>query len=147
MTLRSDHVAGGAFVIVGLIVLALSGDLPTGRLSMPGPGMMPKLVCTLMIFFGLVLVVRAGDSRPFAEIAWGDLRHAAAVLAITVLATALYTTLGFLIAMALLLFALLAFERQNLAAAALYSIGVSVATYALFTLVLKSPLERGLLWF
>jgi hypothetical protein len=114
---------------------------------MPGSGMMPKLVCSLMMFFGLVLVLRAGESRTFAEIGWSDLRHAAAVLAITVLATALYSTLGFLIAMSLLLFALLAFERRNLFAAALYSVGVSVATYALFTLVLKSPLEQGLLWF
>lgn len=147
MTLRSDHVAGGAFVIAGLIIWALSGDLPTGRLSMPGSGMMPKIVCSLMIFFGLVLVVRAGESKPFAEIEWANLRHALAVLGITVLTTALYPTLGFLIAMSLLLFALLAFERRNLIAAALYSVCVSVATYALFTMVLKSPLEQGLLWF
>ena len=43
MTLRSDHVAGAAFVVFGIVVFALSGDLPFGRLSAPGAGMMPKL--------------------------------------------------------------------------------------------------------
>ena len=33
MTLRSDHVAGGAFVVFGIVVLAMSGDLPFGTLS------------------------------------------------------------------------------------------------------------------
>ena len=41
MTLRADHVAGAIFVGFGLLVFALSGDLPTGTLSMPGSGFMP----------------------------------------------------------------------------------------------------------
>ena len=44
MTLRTDHVAGAIFVAFGLLVFAVSGDLPFGTLSFPGAGMMPKLV-------------------------------------------------------------------------------------------------------
>ena len=55
MTLRADHVAGTFFVCVGLLIIALSGDLPTGTLSLPGSGFMPKIVAVLTIFFGLVL--------------------------------------------------------------------------------------------
>ena len=33
-----------------------SGDLPTGNLSMPGSGFLPKIVAVLTIFFGAVLV-------------------------------------------------------------------------------------------
>ena len=40
---------GGAFVVFGIVVFALSGDLPFGRLSAPGAGMMPKLLIVLMI--------------------------------------------------------------------------------------------------
>ena len=78
MTLRTDHAAGGVFVAFGLVVLAMSGDLPFGTLSFPGAGMMPKLVAGAMIFFGLVLVLRAGESAPLARIRRGDLwmRHA-----------------------------------------------------------------------
>jgi hypothetical protein len=51
MTLRADHAAGGVFVAFGLVVLAMSGDLPFGTLSFPGAGMMPKLILALMVVF------------------------------------------------------------------------------------------------
>jgi hypothetical protein len=147
MRLRTDHVAGGAVIAAGLLIWALSGDLPTGRLSMPGAGMMPKLLCILIVFFGAVLILRAQDGGWFGDIDWSDLRHAGPVIGITVVAVALYATLGFVITMAAMLFALLAFERRNLLAAAAYSVSVSVATYALFVYILKTPLEPGLLQF
>ena len=147
MTLRADHIAGGLAIAAALAVLAVSGDLPFGTLAFPGAGMMPKLVCALMILFGAMLLLRGGASAPFSEIAWGDLPHAVRVLAITAAAVALYTTLGFIVTMTLMLFALVAFEGRNLIAAAVYSLGISVVTYALFTIVLKSPLEQGILGF
>ncbi len=109
--------------------------------------MMPKLLCILIVFFGIVLILRAKESPLLSSIEWADLRHAAPVIGITAAAVALYSTLGFVITMALLLFALLCFERRNPLAAATYSVGISVATYALFTIVLKSPLDQGLLPF
>lgn len=145
MTVRADHVAGGVAIAAALAVLAVSGDLPFGTLAFPGAGMMPKLVCGLIILFGAMLVARGGASTPFAELGWRDLPHAARVLAITAVAVALYTALGFIVTMTLMLFALIAFEARNLIVAAVYSLGISVATYALFTVVLKSPLEQGIL--
>jgi hypothetical protein len=69
------------------------------------------------------------------------------VLGLTVVAVALYTTAGFLIAMTLLIFALIALEGRNLIAAALYSVGLTAGTYWLFAAVLRAPLEHGLLRF
>ena len=82
MTLRADHVAGAAFVIFGVLIIALSGNLPTGQLSMPGSGFLPKIVATLMILFGLALVARAKENERFADISWSDGKHAAVVVAI-----------------------------------------------------------------
>jgi hypothetical protein len=147
MILRADHVAGGIAIAAGLAVLAVSGDLPVGTLAFPGAGMMPKLVCALMIVFGVLLIARAGLSPPFAEIGWSDLPHAVRVLAVTAAAVALYTTLGFIITMSLMLFVLIALEGRNLVAAAAFSLGVSLSTYALFTVALKTPLEQGLFGF
>jgi hypothetical protein len=147
MTMRTDHVAGGAAIAAALGVLAVSGDLPFGTLAFPGAGMMPKLVCTLMVVFGAILLVRGGTSAPFSDIGWSDLPHAVRVLAITAAAVALYTTLGFIVTMSLMLFALIALEGRNLVAAAVYSVGISLITYGLFTVVLKSPLEQGILGF
>src|SRR5262249_62147692 len=100
--LRADHVAGGFFVAFGLVVFALSGDLPVGRLSMPGAGMMPKLVTALMILFGLALIVRARESAPFAEMSWSDLRHAGVVSVIAAATVLLYERLGFILTLAAL---------------------------------------------
>jgi hypothetical protein len=147
MALRADHVAGGATIAAALAVLAASGDLPFGTLAFPGAGMMPKLVCALMILFGAILLGRGRASVPFSDIGWSDLPHAVRVLAITAAAVALYTLLGFIVTMSLMLFALIASEGRNLLAAAVYSVGVSLLTYGLFTLVLKSPLEQGILGF
>jgi hypothetical protein len=148
MTLRSDHIAGAAFVIFGLIVFALSGDLPFGSLSAPGAGMMPKLLLVLMIGFGVALMFGAAASQPFAEIDWSDGQHALMVVIIAGAATAGYQTLGFLLTMSLLVFVLLvAIERQPVHYAAAYAIGLTVFAWWLFGKALKSPLETGILGF
>jgi putative tricarboxylic transport membrane protein len=145
--LRVDHVTGGAAIILGLLVIALSGDLPLGSLSFPGAGMWPKLICMLMIVLGAVLCLRAPASKPIAEIAWSDLTHAAIVTTATALAVALYPTLGFIVSIGLLLMGLALLERRRPFPAVIYGVGVSIAVYALFTVLLKSPLERGLIGF
>jgi hypothetical protein len=148
MTLRSDHVAGAAFIILGIVVFAISGDLPFGRLSAPGAGMLPKLMAGLMMAFAAAVIIGGAASRPFAEVDWSDRSHALLVLGITAAAIALYQTLGFLITMALLVFTLLVVvERRKLLPAAAYSVGLTAFAYWLFGIALKAPLERGLLWF
>ena len=148
VTLRTDHVAGGAFVAFGLLVFALSGDLPFGTVSEPGAGMLPKLAAGLMMLFAVLIIIGARASEPFATINWGDGGHAALVVVITFVAVWFYQWLGFLLTMSLLVFALLALiERRNLLRAAAYSIVVTLFAYWLFGKALKSPLERGVLWF
>src|SRR5262245_16177034 len=107
MTLRVDHVAGAAFIGFGLLVIALSGDLPMGSLSFPGSGFMPKILATLTIFFGLMLLAAGGKSPPFATLQWSDSKHAALVVALTGAAIALFEKLGFLMTMTMMLLALL----------------------------------------
>jgi hypothetical protein len=144
MTLRADHVAGAAFVAFGVVVFALSGELPLGRLSMPGAGFLPKLVAGLLILFGLILLLRGRESAPLADIDWSDLQHAVPVLAVTAAAVALYTRLGFAITMALMLVVLIALiERRNILRASLYSVFVVAIAYGLFNRFLKAPLPAG----
>ena len=148
MTLRSDHIAGAAFVVVGLIIFALSGDLPFGSLSSPGAGMMPKLLLALMILFGIALILGAAGSRPFAEIEWSDGTHALMVVIISAIAVSLYQRLGFILTMSLLVFTLLVVvERKNVLRAAAYSVGLTMVAWWVFGTVLKSPLETGILGF
>jgi len=148
MTLRSDHIAGAAFALFAIAVFALSGDLPFGRLSSPGAGMMPKLLLLLMIAFGIVLFLSAKASAPLAEIDWSDRNHALLVVVIAGIATTLYQPLGFILTMSLLVFALLmVVERKDLLRAAAYSVGLTMIAWWVFGTALKSPLEKGILGF
>ena len=148
MTLRADHVAGAFFIAFGLLVLALSGDLPFGTLSFPGAGFMPDILAVLTIFFGIVLMLRARESKAFATITWTDVKHASLVVLLTAIGIALFERLGFLTTDVLLIFALLVIiERRHVLPAAAYSVGLVVFTYVLFVYVLKTPLEAGPLGF
>jgi hypothetical protein len=147
MTLRIDHVAGAVAIVIGVMVFALSGDLPLGSLSFPGAGMWPKLICVLMIGLGALLCLGASSSRPIAEVGWSDAQHAAIVTAATAVAIAFYSTLGFIVITTFLLAGLVMLERRHPLVALVYGASVSVAVYALFTILLKSPLERGLIGF
>ena len=143
MNLRADHVAGGAFVVFGLAVIALSGDLPTGQLSMPGSGFLPKIVAAMTILFGLVLILRAGESGPFSDISWDDGKHAVLVIIITAAAIALYEHLGFVVTMGLMMIALLiVIERRNPIRAGIYCIAIVLFTYVSFVYGLKTPLPE-----
>jgi Tripartite tricarboxylate transporter TctB family len=148
MTLRSDHIASFFFILFGVLVFALSGDLPFGTISSPGAGMMPKLMAGLMIAFAVTIMVIGGTSQRLVEIDWSDRWHAVLVVLITAVAIFAYQRLGFVITMSLLVFTLLVVvERRNMVIAAAYSIGLTLFAYWLFGRALKAPLERGMLWF
>jgi hypothetical protein len=110
--------------------------------------MMPKLTAGLMMTFAAIIMLNASSSPLLATIEWDDAAHAAQLILIIAVAVAFYRYLGFLITMSLLVFSLLVIvERRGLLPAAIYSIGLTVFAYWLFGKALKSPLERGLLWF
>ena len=104
--LRADHVAGAVFIILGLLVFAISGDLPFGTLPAPGAGMMPEAHGRIDARFRDHHHCRFGGSEKFSAIDWSGKTHAALVVLITAVAVGLYQTLGFLITMWALLFAL-----------------------------------------
>jgi hypothetical protein len=141
MTLRTDHVAGATFVGIGLLIFALSGDLPVGRLSMPGSGFLPMLVAGLTVLLGAALFLRARESESLASLDWQDLKHAGPVILVTAGAIAAYTVLGFIITMVLLMLVLLiGVERRPVVNAAAYGFGVVLLTYVIFAFFLKSLL-------
>ena len=109
--------------------------------------MMPKLAAALMMLFALLLMLAPSEVRA-AAVDWRDRNHAALLVVITALAVAAYRPLGFLIAMTLLVFVLLVVvERRSVLVSAAYAVGLTLFAYWLFGKALKSPLERGVLWF
>jgi hypothetical protein len=148
MMIRADHVAGGIFIALGVLVFVIGTDLPFGTISQPGAGMMPKLMAMLMIAFAIIIIATGRDSPPLASLDWSDSGHAALLVLITGIAVSLYQTLGFLLTMSLLVFGLLiVVERRKLLPAATYAVALTIFAYWLFGIALKAPLEHGLLWF
>jgi hypothetical protein len=147
MTFRADHVAGCAFIAFGIVVFILGWDLPFGRISAPGAGMLPKFLAGMMIALAALIVIAGKHGETLADIPWSDWSHATLVLIIAAVSTWLYSRLGFLVTMPLLIFSLLVLvERRNLMAAAVYAIGLTLFSYWLFAVALHAPLERGSLW-
>ena len=59
-----------------------------------------------------------------------------------------YTRLGFILTMALMMFAfLVVIERRNLLRAAVSSVTATLIAYIVFDKALKAPLPQGPLWF
>jgi hypothetical protein len=144
VNLRRDHVAGGAFVVAGALVLAVSGAYPFGTMASPGAGMMPILVTGLVMAFGIAILLRARESPPLSAIDWGDAKHALTVIAVAAVAVGAYAEVGFLVTIPCMLFVLtFVAERRSFLWSAGFSIGVSALAYALFIFVLKTPLPRG----
>jgi hypothetical protein len=140
MTLRADHIAGALFVLAGLLVFALSGDLPFGSLAFPGAGFLPKLVASVLIGLGLLLALAGAQSERLGNLGWDDLRHALPVLAIAAAAVALYARLGFIITLPVMIFALLTLvERKRPLPAALFSLTVTLLAYVMFV-SLRAPI-------
>ena len=147
MILRRDHLAGGVFVVAGLVLFAMSGDLPFGTLASPGAGMMPKLVLVLLIGFGALLAIQARESPPLASLPWNNLVHAATIVAAATIAIGAYTVVGFVPTISILLFVLIyVVERRNIWRALAVSIGVTLGSYLLFNTLLISPLPLMPFW-
>ncbi len=146
--LRADHIAGGAFIALGVAVFIIGWDLPFGRIWAPGAGMLPKLMAAFMILLAAGIFINGKSQDRFSDISWSDWRHAALILGISAVAVSVYSWLGFLITMSLLVFALLTLvERKRILPSAIYAISLTVFAYWLFSVILKSPLEHGVLWF
>lgn len=148
MTLRRDHIAASALIVLAVLVFVLGDELPFGTPASPGPGMLPMLVGGLMLALAIVLLFLSASSPPFSAIEWDDLGHAGIVVAATSAAAAGYTELGFPVTIWLLLFGLIwGVERMPLTSSLAISIGMTGATYLLLKSLLKQPMPPGIFGF
>ena len=131
-----------------MVVFVISGELPFGELAAPGAGMMPKLAAALMMLFAACVMLSAAGSPELRSIDWSDRGHAALVIVITAAAVGAERPIRFQNTRDGQVFAVLVVGggRKPLAAGA-YAVGLTLFAYWLFGKALKSPLERGLLWF
>ena len=142
--LTTDRVAGGALVILSLIVLWESRRLPLGSLRTPGPAFMPVALAAVLLCFGALLVVLASKAPALASVGWTEWRHAVAILAVCAFAALALERLGFRITVAVALaFLLGAVERRGTIFTVVFSVAFAGGAFLLFDTFLRVPLPRG----
>jgi putative tricarboxylic transport membrane protein len=147
-----DRVSGLLLLLLGLLIFWEGRAVPFGSIGAPGPLFFPLVLGIMLVFLGLVLLVRKPDPKEKgggSAFDWpGILRRLLPVFAGLVVYVYLLEPLGFLIAgIALMTFLFLNVASQKWPTAflgAFVSIGLA---YLLFGVLMKSNLPRGPLGF
>jgi putative tricarboxylic transport membrane protein len=146
---RHDLVGGLLAAVLGAAVVLHVRTFPELPAGQPGPALFPGIVGSLLVLFGLVLVVRAVLARgePAADpdegiTAQGRLR-ALAVLGLVVGYLLLAETLGFPVTMGVLLFLLMWLLGARPLVAALAAAATTGFIFLVFEELLLVPLPQG----
>ena len=110
---RKDYIGGGIFTALGVFIWALTFQFPVLDDGHPGPSLFPRVLGTLFIFFGLMVVFNGWKSRRATEETPPDeglpLNYFNPILVIILIAAfiALAPKVGFIISGAAILFFLM----------------------------------------
>lgn len=147
-----EAIGGIILFLFGGATLALSLGMPIGNFRAAGTGLFPMILGILLMVLsglflaGLVAAKRKSPSAPPAvpaEPPFG--RQWAMFMGATVLAVALFGTLGFPLTVFLLMALLLrSLGMRKWGGVALLSLATALSAYALFVKILKIPLPAGL---
>lgn len=142
--LTTDRVAGGALVLLGLIVVWESRRFPLGSLHRPGPAYMPVLLALLLVVFGIVIAAMGSRSPRLTAIGWSEWRHAAGIFAAAAFAAWGLERLGYRLTMAAVLaFLLLVLERKGIVISLVITAIIAGGSFLVFDTLLRVPLPRG----
>ena len=148
---RKDYIGGGIFTALGVFIWSMTFQFPSLEGGHPGPSLFPRVLGTLFIFFGS-LVVWSGwkSSRVREENPPGEeipLNYFNPIVVIILIAAfmALANKLGFIITGAAILFILMMKLRVSLLKRSIVSIALVCFVYLIFSKLLRVPLPIGLL--
>ncbi len=142
--LTTDRVAGGALVVLALVVFWESRKLPLGSLRTPGPAYLPVVLAALLLAFGVLLVIVGGKASKVATVGWPEWRHAVAIFAVCAFAAWALERLGYRVTITVALaFLLGVVERKGIVFTVVFSLALALGTFLLFDTLLRVPLPRG----
>jgi len=143
-----DRISGGFLFVLALFVAWEDRVLPLGTHRHPGPGYFPLILSAILGILGLLLFLQGRSSPHVRSIRWEEVRHAAAILACSFLATFGIEKLGYRITMILILgFLFGVLERLKLWQVFVLTIGLSLGSFWTFDSLLRVILPRGGLGF
>src|SRR5262245_29232584 len=108
----TDRVAGVAITLIGLFMvwesLLSARRLPLGTIRTPGPAYVPVLLASMLVVFGILIIVLGARAPKLSTLGWEEWPHAVGILVACGLAAALLERLGYRAAIAIVLFLMLA---------------------------------------
>ncbi len=135
---------GIALVLLAVGVIWEARKLPLGTFHTPGPGFVPVLLAGILGGLGVLIVAVGGASAAFRSLAWGEGKHALAILGACAFAALALERIGYRLTTLLILVVILgAVERKRPHVVAALSLGLSLGTFYLFNNLLRVPLPRG----
>jgi len=145
-----DYIGGGIFIALGVFIWSLTMQFPSLDAHHPGPSLFPRVLGTLFILFGSMVVwagrkTRGDTEEPVAQ--EGPLNYFNPVLVIILIAAfiAFANRLGFIITGAAILFILMMKLRVSFLKSSLVSVLLVCCVYFIFSKILRVPLPIGLL--
>jgi putative tricarboxylic transport membrane protein len=139
-----DRLSGGFLVLMGLFVVWERRVLPLGTTGNPGPGYVPLMLALLLIVLGTILIIRGKGAKAFRSITWPEAPHAVAILGCCLFITLFMETIGYRIAMLIVLgFLFGVMERIKIWLTLVLTFGFAFGTFWLFDTLLRVPLPRG----
>jgi len=142
--LRNEQLSGLVLFGFALVLAWQNRVYPLGSLHDPGPGYMPLMLAVFLGAMGLLVAVLGGKSAPVASIAWPEARRAALILVVCAFGALALERIGYRLTMiAMLIIFLGIVERRKPLAAAAVAIGFALASYFLFSTLLKVQLPRS----
>jgi hypothetical protein len=144
--LTTDRLAGGALVVIALVVLGESRRLPLGTVSNPGPAYIPVVLALLLLVFGALITALGARTARLRGVGWAEWRHALAILATCAFAAWSLERIGYRLTIAAALaFLLGVVERRGIVLTAAFAVALAAGTFFVFNTLLRVPLPRGLL--
>lgn len=98
MTKNQDALAGGLFLLIGVVTSASALGYALGTVRRMGPGYFPLLLGLLLAGLGAALIVQAWRRGAIAPIEWGSLRPLLFVLGGLAFFGLVLDTFGFVLA-------------------------------------------------
>ena len=148
---KNDYIGGGIFTSLGVFIWVLTFQFPVLDDGHPGPSLFPRVLGTLFIFFGALVILsgrRAArakeDPPPEEEI---QLNYFNPLLVIILIAAfiAIAPKLGFILTGAAILIILMMRLRVSPLKSSIISVVLIVFIFFVFAKILRVPLPHGLL--
>jgi putative tricarboxylic transport membrane protein len=158
---KKDCISGGIFAALGVVIWAFTFQFPTLPGGHPGPSLFPRVLATLFILFGSIVIrngLLAGRSKtpapPVTEdeggnvIITGKANYFNAVFVIILIGAFIVASgyLGFIISGGAVLFLLMWKLRIKPIKSLIISAFVICFIYSVFAKILRVPLPHGFLW-